>query len=189
MSTVTIEKGQHLTMLVEGVEETPSKNPNWDSRWRVSGAAGGAPVTTYIGNKGMMQQLSRAGISAPEALVGSAWTFERTVEGYLNIIPEGGRTKTPPANVFLQPPLNPPVHQDGTQVPKNATHLRPFDEPVDAVLERRKRVASDILWAFAEADSIVAATLKGRDVEYTVEALRSVTALAATIHISYKEAR
>jgi hypothetical protein len=187
--SITIEKGQHLTLLVRSVEETPSKNPAWDSRWKVSGAAnGGVEVATYIGNKAMTQQLGRKGMDSPDALVGKNWTLERTAEGYFNLIQGGGKTKTEHVAVEASAPAKPKA--------------MPFDEPVDEEAaeamaekleairdEKRRRVSEDLMWAFSLADSMVAAALANREVEYSVDAMRSVVALAATIHISYKEAR
>lgn len=183
MSLVTIEKGQHLKMLVEYVEEVPSKNPSWDSRWKLDGVAGGGiAVSTYIGNKAMTQQLGRIGHSSPTELVAQTLTFERTAEGYLNIIRPGGKVKT--AHVSLE-----------GEAPR--PKAMPFDAPTEEEVEqadalraaKRQRVREDIFWAFSEADSMVAAALANREVEYTVDALRSVVALAATLHISYKEVR
>ena len=54
---------------------------------------------------------------------------------------------------------------------------------------KRKRVSEDVMWAFIQADSMVAAALANREVPYTEESMRSVVALAATLHISYKETR
>lgn len=181
---VTIEKGQHLTMLVEYVDEAPSKNPAWDSRWKVTGnvgGPGGSAVSTYIGNKAMVQQLGRIGLDSPEQLVSKTYTFERTAEGYLNIIKPGGKTKTPHMPIEAEsgaPERTVESSDDSTQM--TAEDMRQA---------KRKRIAEDVLWAFAEADSMVAAALANREVEYTAEAMRSVVALAATLHISYKETR
>lgn len=191
---VTIEKGQHLTLLVEYADETPSKNPAWDSRWKISGTSSkGQPVSAYIGNKAMMQQLGRKGMESPEQLVGKTWTFERTIEGYLNIIQHGGKTKTEHVAIDGSAPAAKPVEK-----------AQPFDEPTadeqdaaDAMAEKqeqirqdkRKRVGEDIAWAFTQADHFMTLAAQAHKVEYTPEVLRAVVALAATIHISYKEAR
>lgn len=181
---VVLEKNSHLKMLVEHLEEVPSKNPAWGSRWKIDGVAeGGASVSTYIGDKAMQQQVGRIGLNSPTELAGKTFTFERTAEGYMNIIKPGGKTKTP--HVVLE---------EEAPAPKREM---PFDEPtaeekeqVDALrAAKRHRVREDILWAFSEADSMVAAALANREVEYTVDAMRSVVALAATLHISYKEVR
>ena len=184
MTIVTIEKGQHLKMVVESVSEVESKNPAWDSRWLIKGKTPeGAAVSTYVGNKAMMQQLGRIGMESAQQLVSGAYAFERTAEGYLNIIRHGGRTKTSPVEVVVEAPT-PNEH--------------PFDAPVEgeeadraeALREaKRKRIAEDIFWAFSMADSMVATALANREVPYTAESMRSVVALAATLHISYKEAR
>jgi hypothetical protein len=178
---VTIEKGQHLTMLVEYVDEAPSKNPAWESRWKVTGnvgGPGGSAVSTYIGNKAMTQQLGRVGLESPAQLVAKTYTFERTAEGYLNIIKPGGKTKTP--HMPIETESAPEVESSDDTVQMTPEDLRQA---------KRKRIAEDVLWAFAEADSMVAAALANREVEYTAEAMRSVVALAATLHISYKETR
>jgi hypothetical protein len=180
---VTIEKGQHLTMLVEYVDEAPSKNPAWESRWKVTGnvgGPGGSAVSTYIGNKAMVQQLGRIGLESPDQLVTKTYSFERTAEGYLNIIKPGGKTKTPhmPIETESAPVRTVESSDDTVQM-----------TPEDLRQAKRKRIAEDVLWAFAEADSMVAAALANREVEYTAEAMRSVVALAATLHISYKETR
>lgn len=193
MQSVTIEKGQHLTLRINAVEEVPSKNPSWDSRWKVSGMCDGAAVCTFIGNKAMTQQLGRKGIASPDNIVGETWTFERTVEGYFNLIPAGGKTKTEAVSVASAP----------APAPAPAKPM-PFDEPVDGEddpaeamarkqeeirQEKRKRVGEDIAWAFTQADHFVTLAIQAHKVEYTPDVLRSVVALAATIHISYKEAR
>lgn len=192
MSLVTIEKGQHLKMLVEYVEEVPSKNPSWDSRWKLDGLAdGGIGVSTYIGNKAMMQQLGRIGLDSPNKLVAQTFTFERTAEGYLNIIKPGGKVKTTHVSLEGEAPRQSRAAVMGSPA------AMPFDAPTEEEVEqadairaaKRQRVREDIFWAFSEADSMVAAALANREVEYTVDALRSVVALAATLHISYKEVR
>lgn len=194
MSLVTIEKGQHLKMLVEYVEEVPSKNPSWDSRWKLDGLAdGGIGVSTYIGNKAMMQQLGRIGVESPNKLVAQTFTFERTAEGYLNIIKPGGKVKT--THVSLEGEEPRPASSRAAVMGSPAA--MPFDAPTEEEVAqadalraaKRQRVREDIFWAFSEADSMVAAALANREVEYTVDALRSVAALAATLHISYKEVR
>lgn len=198
MQSVTIEKGQHLTLTVVDVESVPSKNPTWDSRWKIIGVAhGGVDASTYLGNKAVMQQLSRMGKQSPEDLRNGQWTFERTVEGYLNIIAANGKTKTP--HVPMPGAASPaPVAS-----PSPAAKPLPFDEPVEAGFyddtpvdkstqlrdEKRKRVADDIAWAIGIADNYIAQIAASRNIEYGPELMRSTAALAATIHISYKDAR
>lgn len=192
MQSVTIEKGQHLTLNVVEVEAVPSKNPTWDSRWKIIGVAqGGVDASTYLGNKAVMQQLSRMGKQSPEDLRNGQWTFERTVEGYLNIIAANGKTKTPH------------VPMAGVAVPAPAAKPLPFDEPVEAGFyddtpvdkstqlrdEKRKRVADDIAWAMSVADNYVSQIAKSKGIEYGPELMRSTVALAATVHISFKDAR
>jgi hypothetical protein len=111
-------------------------------------------------------------------LVAKTYTFERTAEGYLNIIKPGGKTKTP--HMPIETESAPEVESSDDTVQMTPEDLRQA---------KRKRIAEDVLWAFAEADSMVAAALANREVEYTAEAMRSVVALAATLHISYKETR
>lgn len=196
MQSVTIEKGQHLVLNVRAVESVASKNPSWDSRWKITGMAyDGSDVSTFIGNKALMQQLGRKGMESPDELVGKDWTFERTAEGYLNVLGPRDKAKTehlPLSGAPVAKPVAKPV----------AEKVMPFDEPVEgdaaeAVAakvdqireERRQRVGEDIAWAVGQADSFVTQILANHNIEYTTEALRSVAALAATIHISYKESR
>lgn len=196
MQSVTIEKGQHLVLNVREVESVASKNPSWDSRWKITGMAyNGSEVSTFIGNKALMQQLGRKGMESPNELVGKDWTFERTAEGYLNVLGVREKAKTEHLPLSDAPVAKP--------VPKPVAAM-PFDEPVEGEAdaasavaakvdqireERRQRVGEDIAWAVGQADSFVTQILANHNIEYTTEALRSVAALAATIHISYKESR
>jgi hypothetical protein len=194
--TVTIEKGQHLAMLVEYVDEAPSKNPAWDSRWKITGnvgGPGGASISTYLGNKGLTQQVGRLGMSSPEELVGKSWIFERTAEGYLNVISKGGKVKTTPVAIEKE--------ADKAFAAAKAFDEMMSDEPDEEAAKaaaekfealraaKRKRVEEDVMWAFIQADSMVAAALANREVPYTEESMRAVVALTATLHISYKETR
>ena len=125
MQSVTIEKGQHLVLNVRAVESVASKNPSWDSRWKITGMAyDGSDVSTFIGNKALMQQLGRKGMESPDELVGKDWTFERTAEGYLNVL--GARDKAKTEHLPLSgAPVAKPVAQPV------AEKAMPFDEPVE----------------------------------------------------------
>jgi len=178
--SVTLEKGQHLKMVVEYVEELPSKNPSWDSRWKVDGlAANGVGVTTYIGNKAMLQQTSRLKMT-PENLRGKNCIFERTVEGYLNILVDSGKPKTPHVDL--------PVAAD--EVERGEVAPSEVAEKVAQMREeRRLRVSEDITWAFEKANDLITLAMQSHEMPMGPEALRAMVALAATIHISYKDVR
>jgi hypothetical protein len=179
--SVTIEKGQHLKMVVEYVEEMPSKNPAWDSRWKVDGlAANGVGVTTFIGNKAMLQQTGRLKMT-PENLRGKTCIFERTVEGYLNILVDGGKPKTPPVEL--------PVAGGDEVVREEAAPSEVLEKVAQMREERRLRVSEDITWAFEKAHDLITLAMQSHEMQMGPEALRAMVALAATIHISYKDAR
>lgn len=201
---VTVEKGQRITLYpVNDVKEWPSKNRDWQSRWAMTGyALDGSEVTIYVGDKAMQQQCSRRGMRPPDLRMGGKlWTFERTAEGYWNILAEGevfksqtllraDKSKVPSGKG--SPPKSP------NSFPEEDSDSPP-DEPMDAEeaeeyaaeLERQRRfvrhakVEEDLQWAYSLAYQMVRQSID-TDIPMHQDTLRAVVALAATIHITDK---
>lgn len=203
---VTVEKGQYLVMQVSSMEEMPSKNPNWDSRWLISGyTTDGEEVKTYVGNKGMTQQMGRRNLTV-EDIVGNTWGFERTAEGYFNLLSEKDKVKPGSVPVFGGAPKPKAQPKSQPKAQSRGPHIKGLDdddeslppEPEDEAQEEDDKpvptprekflthLADDIHWATATATDIVTSVLAEKNVEFGPECLRSVVALSSTIFIAMK---
>lgn len=200
---ITIEKGQYLVLQVTGMEELPSKNPTWDSRWAITGyTLGGEEVKTYVGNKGMTQQMKRRNLTVDD-VIGATWGFERTAEGYFNLLSEKDKVK--PGSVPVEGTDAKPKAQKPKAEARSHGHIEGLDdeplppEPEDEFGEEgdskhvptpRERflthLSEDIHWATATATDIVTSVLAEKEVPFGPEALRSVVALSSTIFIAMK---
>lgn len=176
-----LDKGSAAQGVVESVRNIPAKNPAWDSRWEIVLLSEDPRYghRFLVGNKGLTQQLGRMGADDPSSLVGLPFTFERTSEGYLNIVNPGGRLK-PGTNVLAPVPLT----QDGApsaprpsaapKPPRNPNaDFRddlPFDEPVEGeanpardaeeakakrLVAARLEVEGELMWALGMAEAQV----------------------------------
>ena len=198
MSTVSLEKGQYMTLTVSSLEELPSKNPSWDSRWLVKGTAkSGGAVSLYVGNKAMTQQCGRMGLENPTELAGKLWTMERTVEGYFNLLSSEAKVK--PGSVDVTP-AGSAEQKRPERVPDKFESEVPYETDSDlaakqqasseeALEAQRAKLRGDMWWALTAADEMVGTILAAREVPFTPECVRSVVALAATLHISVAQGR
>lgn len=198
---ITIEKGQYLILQVTGMEELPSKNPTWDSRWAITGyTLAGDEVKTYIGNKGMTQQMKRRNLTVDD-VVGATWGFERTAEGYFNLLSEKDKVKpgsVPVEGTGAKPKAakpKPEAHSyghiegmdDDERVPDDEEQEEGDGKHVPTPRERfLTHLSEDIHWATATATDIVTSVLAEKEVPFGPEALRSVVALSSTIFIAMK---
>jgi hypothetical protein len=187
VQSITIEKGQYLTLHVSSVEEFPSKNKDWDSRWLFKGTTpAGDSVSTYVGNKALTQQCARQGLSVAD-LSGKSWTLERTAEGYFNLLAHGKSPK--PGSVSLGGKLPPAKDEPKHDFDRPVDGEAPADDSDTRIENGRAALRGEIWWALSTADEMVGTILAAHEQEFTPECLRSVVALAATLHISMKNVR
>lgn len=193
---ISIEKGQYLVLQVTGMEEIPSKNPTWDSRWAITGyTQDGDEVKTYVGNKGMTQQMGRRNITV-EDVVGGTWGFERTAEGYFNLLSEKDKVKpgsvpVPGTSPKPKPKPKAEAHSHGhiEGLDDEPTEEEKGEDSAPQMTPREKFCANlhdDIHWSTKVATSIITDVLAEKEVPFGPEALRSVVALSSTIFIAMK---
>lgn len=172
-----LEKGTAVGGKVEKVREVESTNPAWESRFEITlRLPDGHPFAFMAGRKTLFQQLGRMEMGAPEELVGGAYTFERTAEGFFNVLAPGRKVK--PGTTMLSPvPQDAPEPKKEARNPNADFEPLPFDEPVsearDAEEEKAKRlvlarleVEGELKWALEMAEAVVRAKAGKLPVKY-----------------------
>lgn len=188
-----LDKSTAVIGTVHAIVMLPSKNKDWDSRWQVTFKDG---YSFYVGNKALTQQVGRLNIE-PLELVGKFLGFERTEEGYLNIVLDAESfrpgTKVVHGKGEASEEAPNPNRFDGAST-QESQDLDFLDAPVPAPLGSRHAIdkaragAVDAMaWAMDEAHRMVRVTAGIAEGEVTPpELVRSVVALAATLHITVK---
>jgi len=184
-----LDKGTAVQGTVKAVENLPSKNPTWDSRWKVTLADG---FVFLVGNKGFTQQLERANME-PQECVGHAFIFERTAEGFINLVREGGKLKPGTTIVHTANAAKASVPEPHPKNPNRdfdplLDELPDFDaeqKAIDAAAEvarsleeekarkmvmARLEVEGDLEWALATAEAKVRRMLR-QDEPYPVDVI------------------
>ena len=187
-----LEKSTAVVGTVHTIAELPSKNKDWDSRWQVTLKDG---YSFYVGNKALTQQVGRLNIQ-PHELVGKHLGFERTEEGYVNLVldAETFRPGTKVMHGVAGAPEDAPNPNrfDGETPPPDLDFL---DAPVKpaplgsrhATDTARANAVDAMAWAMDEAHRMVRVTAGIAEGKVTPpELVRSVVALAATLHITVK---
>lgn len=183
-----LDKSTAVIGTVHAIVMLPSKNKDWDSRWQVTLKDG---YSFYVGNKALTQQVGRLGIE-PLELTGKFLGFERTEEGYLNIVLDAetfrpgtkvvhgkgeGNEEAPNPNRF-----------DGASPPQDLDFLdAPVPSKGNPIDAPRANAVDAMAWAMDEAHRMVRVTAGVPEGEVTPpELVRSIVALAATLHITVK---
>lgn len=180
-----LDKGTAVVGTVHTIVMLPSKNKDWDSRWQVTFKDG---YSFYIGNKALTQQVERLRIG-PLELTGKHLGFERTQEGYLNIVLDAESFRPGTKVVHGKGEANEeapnPNRFDGERLPFDEDI--PADTP-DPMASARTAAVSAMSWAMDEAGRMVRMYSGIEDGAPTPpELMRSIVALAATLHITVKE--
>jgi len=186
-----LDKSTAVVGTVHTIVELPSKNKDWDSRWQVTLKDG---YSFYVGNKALTQQVGRLNLE-PSGLIGKHLGFERTEEGYLNIVIDAESfrpgTKVLHGNVEAKSEGSPnPNRFDGASA-QESQDLDFLDAPavpkVNPMEAARNNAVIAMAWAMDEASAMVRTAAGIEEGEVTPpELMRSIVALAATLHITVK---
>jgi hypothetical protein len=184
-----LDKNTAVVGTVATIELLPSKNKDWDARWCVTFADGYA---FYVGNKALTQQLGRLRMN-PTDLVRKHLGFERTEEGYLNIIVDAESFR--PGTKVVHGGGSKPAHDEVPNPNRFDGDRLPFDDDedvptpaTDPMASARAGAVAAMSWAMDEASRIIRVYAGVEEGEATPpELMRSIVALAATLHITVKE--
>lgn len=153
-----LDKGVAVFGEVVGMELRPPNDPKYDARWLITLARGDMRFRFYVGEKTMAQQTARAKVTAP---LKGVWGFERTAEGYFNLLREGASVKpgTTVANdMFESVPADPPARNPNAdfEQPPEADRVREREE-ADAkrLVAFRLEMEGDMRWALDLAEAEV----------------------------------
>jgi hypothetical protein len=184
-----LDKSTAVVGTVHTIAELPSKNKDWDSRWQVTLKDG---YSFYVGNKALTQQVGRLNLE-PSGLVGKHLGFERTEEGYLNIVLDAESFRPGTKVVHGKGEANEEAAPNPNRFDGASTQDLDFLDAVPAVPKAnqldaaRQNAVSAMAWAMDEASAMVRTAAGIEEGEVTPpELMRSVVALAATLHITVK---